>query len=179
MLVAREIVIGDEEFLDSLPRVVPDDRFEIIGRAEPALAALYVDDRTKRTLKRTAAAESARILPPRPLHGPSGSIGIGWPQGWQMLHVIVDGLSCPNMHRARLRRARCPQLRRRRWKCPSPAPADLRRYPDSIERQPEREIRRSPPEALRQVAAGQPRGSDRLRTDETDETALPFLQMLR
>ena len=55
--VAGEIVVGDEEALDALRDVLADDPLEIVGRAEPALAALHVDDGAERALIGTAAAE--------------------------------------------------------------------------------------------------------------------------
>jgi hypothetical protein len=43
--------------------VLADDRLEVFGAAEPALAALHVDDGAERALERTAAAEiEARLL---------------------------------------------------------------------------------------------------------------------
>ena len=57
MPVAGEIVVGDEEPLDALRVVFPDRAFEIVGRAEPALATLDVDDRAERALVGAAAPE--------------------------------------------------------------------------------------------------------------------------
>ena len=57
VLVAGEIVIGDEEGMDALGMVIHDDPLEIIGRPEPALAALHVDDGAEGALERAAAAE--------------------------------------------------------------------------------------------------------------------------
>ena len=63
MLVAGHVVVGDEERRDALPVVLADDRLEIVGVAEPALAALHVDDGAERALERAAAAEiEARLL---------------------------------------------------------------------------------------------------------------------
>ena len=45
MAIAREIVVGDEEPPVALPVVFPNRVLDIVGRAKPALAALYVDDR--------------------------------------------------------------------------------------------------------------------------------------
>ena len=55
-LVAREIVVGDEEARDALRPVVAHDLLDVVGRAEARLAALHVDDRAERALERTAAA---------------------------------------------------------------------------------------------------------------------------
>ena len=57
MLVAGHVVVGDEERRDALLVVLADDRFEIVGGAEPALATLHVDDGAERALERAAAAE--------------------------------------------------------------------------------------------------------------------------
>src|SRR5262245_4881779 len=57
MAIAGEVVVGDEESLDVLGIVFADGLFEIIRRAEAALATLNVDDRAERALVRTAAAE--------------------------------------------------------------------------------------------------------------------------
>ncbi len=55
--VAGEIVVGDEEALDALGVVLAHDPLEIVRRAEPALAALHVDDGAERALVGAAAAE--------------------------------------------------------------------------------------------------------------------------
>src|SRR5207245_2529971 len=55
--VAGEIVVGDEEALDALRAIFPDDPLQIVRRAEPALAALHVDNCAERTLIRAPAAE--------------------------------------------------------------------------------------------------------------------------
>ena len=57
MLVAGHVVVGDEERRDALLVVLAHDRFEIVGSAEAALAALHVDDGAERALERAAAAE--------------------------------------------------------------------------------------------------------------------------
>ena len=57
VLVAGHVVVGDEERRDALLVVLADDRFEIVGIAEAALAALHVDDGAERALERAAAAE--------------------------------------------------------------------------------------------------------------------------
>src|SRR5277367_1989565 len=53
--VAGEIVVGDEEPVDALLPVLANDLFQIVGRAEAALAALYVDDGAERALIGAAA----------------------------------------------------------------------------------------------------------------------------
>ena len=55
VLVAREIVVGDEEMIDALGDVGAHDRLDIVGRSIARLAALHVDDGAERTLERTAA----------------------------------------------------------------------------------------------------------------------------
>ena len=63
MAVAGHVVVGDEERRDALLVVLADDRFEVVDVAEPALAALHVDDGAERALERAAAAEiEARLL---------------------------------------------------------------------------------------------------------------------
>ena len=57
VLVAGHVVVGDEERPDALRVVLADDRLEIVGAAEAALAALHVDDGAERALERAAAAE--------------------------------------------------------------------------------------------------------------------------
>src|SRR5882724_3119784 len=56
LLVARKIVVGDEEFVDALPPVETHEMLHVVGRAVARLAALHVDDRAERTLVRAAAA---------------------------------------------------------------------------------------------------------------------------
>ena len=55
--VARHVVVGDEERADALLVVLADDRLEVVGTAEAALAALHVDDGAERALERAATAE--------------------------------------------------------------------------------------------------------------------------
>jgi hypothetical protein len=63
VLVAGHVVVGDEERRDALAVVLADDGFEVVGVAEPALAALHVDDGAERALERAAASEvEARLL---------------------------------------------------------------------------------------------------------------------
>ena len=57
ILVAGEIVVGDEEALYALRIVLADDLFHVVGRAETALPALDVDDGAERALIGAAAAE--------------------------------------------------------------------------------------------------------------------------
>src|SRR5207248_9632249 len=54
-LVAGHVVVGDEERVDALPVVVANDRLEIVGAAEAALATLHVNDGAERALERTSA----------------------------------------------------------------------------------------------------------------------------
>src|SRR5215468_837224 len=55
--IAREIIVRDEEPLDTLRIIITYDLFQIVGRADAALAALHIDDGAKRALVGTAAAE--------------------------------------------------------------------------------------------------------------------------
>ena len=55
ILVAGEIVVGDEEFRDALGPVGAHQRLDVIRRAIARLAALDVDDGAERALIRTAA----------------------------------------------------------------------------------------------------------------------------
>ena len=94
ILVAREIVVGDEEALDAFGVIRPHDVFQIVGRADAALAALHVDDGAERALVRAAAAEiDARqraggaldVLARQERRRLAG-------QGRQIVHVIVERL---------------------------------------------------------------------------------------
>ena len=58
--VAGEIVVGDEEPVDPLLLVLADDLFQVVRRAEAALAALNVYDGAERALVGAAAAEVDR-----------------------------------------------------------------------------------------------------------------------
>ena len=72
--VAGHVVVGDEERRDALLVVLADDRLEIVGVAEPALAALHVDDGAERALERAAAAEvEARHACPRCARAPTAA----------------------------------------------------------------------------------------------------------
>ena len=68
ILVAGEIVVGDEEFVDALRPVEAHQLFDVVGRAEARLASLHVDDGAERALIGTAAsgieagAEAERAL---------------------------------------------------------------------------------------------------------------------
>src|SRR5581483_10081080 len=56
VLVAGEIVVGDEEPVDALGEVGAHDQLDVIGGTAAAFAALDVDDGAKGALKRAAAA---------------------------------------------------------------------------------------------------------------------------
>src|SRR5262249_62011744 len=47
LLVAREIVVGDEEFVDPLRPVETHEMLDVVGRAVARLTALHVDDRAE------------------------------------------------------------------------------------------------------------------------------------
>ena len=70
--VAREVVVGDEEFAHALRDVFTHDRLDIVGRAEARFAALDVDDGAERALERAAAASiEARVFARDPRHDPA------------------------------------------------------------------------------------------------------------
>ena len=92
--VAGEVVVGDEEPVDALLPVRPDDLLEVVGRAEAALAALHVNDGAERALVGAAAAEVDAGI------GAGGSFdmlarqnrrGFAFQRG-QLIHVVVEGL---------------------------------------------------------------------------------------
>ncbi len=56
VLVAGEIVVGDEKGAQALRIVRPHDQFDVVGRAAARFAALHVDDGAERALIRAAAA---------------------------------------------------------------------------------------------------------------------------
>src|SRR5581483_11518356 len=56
VLVAREIVVGNEEAIDALFVVLAEDALDVVGTAAARFAALYVDDGAERALERAAAA---------------------------------------------------------------------------------------------------------------------------
>src|SRR4030095_3530707 len=98
ILVAGEIVVGDEEGLDALREVLAEQGLEIVGRPETAPAPLVADDRAEAALKRAAATEiDAR--PPleiasdhflrQPWHRRSG-------EARKIVEIIVDRLQ-PNL----------------------------------------------------------------------------------
>src|ERR1700677_1951166 len=63
VLVAGEIIVGEKKSVDPEFCVGADDRFEIVGRAEAALAALDIDDGAERTFERTSAPEVEAGMP--------------------------------------------------------------------------------------------------------------------
>ena len=96
ILVAGEIVVGDEEALDAFGHVLAHDLFQIVGRADTALASLHVDDGAERTLIGTAAAEIDARERTR------GAADVLARQKWrrfadqrrQIVHVIVERFKC-------------------------------------------------------------------------------------
>ncbi len=56
VLVAREVVVGDEEAVNAFGPVLPDDVLDVVGRAAARFATLHVDDGAERALVGTAAA---------------------------------------------------------------------------------------------------------------------------
>ncbi len=74
--------------------ILAHDDFEIVGRAEAALAALHVDDGAERALERAAAAQIETRAPAlRAPHRIAGQQGrrLAFDRR-QILHVVVDGL---------------------------------------------------------------------------------------
>ena len=72
ILVAREIVVGEQEVADTVLPVLVDGFFDIVGRAAARLAPLHVDDGAERALIRAAApgVETRQML-----HGPAQIVG--------------------------------------------------------------------------------------------------------
>ena len=56
VLVAGEIVVGDEEVVDAVGEIGAHDALDVVGAAIAGLAALHVDDGAERALERAAAA---------------------------------------------------------------------------------------------------------------------------
>ena len=54
VLVAGQIVVGDEEMVDALREIGANDRLDVVGRAIARLAPLHVDDGAERALERAA-----------------------------------------------------------------------------------------------------------------------------
>ena len=55
VLVAGEIIVGDEEGMHALRHVGADDRLDVVGAAMPGFPALHVDDRAEGALEGAAA----------------------------------------------------------------------------------------------------------------------------
>lgn len=72
ILVAGKIVIGDEEAVDALRQVGPDDFFDVIGRTASRFAALYIDDGVEAALVGTAPA---RVKTGQIIGGPADMAG--------------------------------------------------------------------------------------------------------
>ena len=92
--VASEVVVGDEEARDALPRVLEDDALDVVGVAPARLAALDVDDGAERALERAAAPRvEGREHAVVALHEAPRQIGDRLPlQVRQGVHVVVDRL---------------------------------------------------------------------------------------
>ncbi len=97
VLVAGEIVVGDEVADDPLGVVVPDNRLDVVGRPPSRLAALDIDDSAERALERTAAPSIEAGV------GAEGAVDHlgrqvrrrGAFQGGQVVHEVVDRLQPP------------------------------------------------------------------------------------
>ena len=100
VLVAGEIVVGDEEARDPLRGVGAHDAFDVVRRAIARLAPLHVDDGAEAALERAAAAGvEARIM--------AGDAGdhlarqdrIGRRRHVrQIVHIVVDRLRRSGRH---------------------------------------------------------------------------------
>ena len=96
VLVAREIVVRDQEAADAVPVILPDERLDAVGRAPARFASLHVDDGAERALERAAAAGvEARMLIERPPGEVRRQIGRHrlFERG-QVVHVVIDRLQC-------------------------------------------------------------------------------------
>jgi len=92
--VAGEIVVGNEEPIDPLRPIFPDDLLEVVRRAEAALATLHVDDGAEGALVGAAAAKVDAGVFPRGAH--DVLVGqdrrrLAFERG-QMVHVVVERL---------------------------------------------------------------------------------------
>ena len=56
ILVAGEIVVGDEKPIDAVLEILAQDALDVVGAAAARFAALHVDDGAERALERAAAA---------------------------------------------------------------------------------------------------------------------------
>ncbi len=94
VLVAGEIVVGDEEAADAVGPVLLDQLLDVVGRAAARLAALHIDDGAERALERAAAAGvEARVIVEHALHGVAREIGRRCQfDRRQVVHEIVDRL---------------------------------------------------------------------------------------
>ncbi len=94
VLVAREIVVGDEEAVDALRDVGAHDRLDVVGGAAARDAALNVDDGAETALERTAAPG----VETRDVAADLADLGLGQDRHrhlrdvWQVVHVIVKRL---------------------------------------------------------------------------------------
>ena len=80
ILVAGEIVVGDEEAVEPLCDIGADDLLDVLGRTPSRLAALHIDDGAERALIRAAAPASKLVTEPAVrLTRSASSKGIGAP----------------------------------------------------------------------------------------------------
>jgi hypothetical protein len=56
VLVAGEVVVGDEEAVNAFRPILPDDVLDIVGRTASRFSSLHVDDCAERALVWAAAA---------------------------------------------------------------------------------------------------------------------------
>ena len=94
VLVAGEIVVGDEEPLHALRPVHAQDLLDVVGRAVAGLAALHIDDGAERALEGAAASGiEARHVADGALDEIDGKERRrgNVADARQLLHVIVEG----------------------------------------------------------------------------------------
>ncbi len=93
VLVAGEIVVGDEEAAQALRVVVAHDLLDVVGRAAARLAALDIDDGAERALIRAAAAGvEAGHAPAVRCTRSAAAAGSARPDARQIVHEVVERL---------------------------------------------------------------------------------------
>ena len=94
VLVAGEIVVGDEEGLHALRQIGADDDLDVVGAAMARLAALHIDDGAEGALERAAASgvETGHPAAGAADHFRRQDRRRGSFDGRQVVHVIVERL---------------------------------------------------------------------------------------
>ena len=92
--IAREVIVSDEEALDALSQILPDNLFHVVSRTPARFSALHINDGAERALERTAAPgiEAGQAAAGTPdagdrEHGQRRSVQRG-----QIVHVVVERL---------------------------------------------------------------------------------------